>query len=48
MLEYNYKSLKFIDKILDIVSSIVVNMIVIIMGIMLRLAEMANSMLIMI
>lgn len=32
MLEYNYKSLSIIDKILDIVSSIVVNMIVVIMA----------------
>ena len=32
MLEYNYKSLSIIDKFLDIVSSIVVNMIVVIMA----------------
>ena len=32
MLEYNYKSLNVIDKILDIISSIIVNMIVLIMA----------------
>ena len=32
MLEYNYKSLSFIDKFMDIISSIIVNMIVIIMA----------------